>query len=57
MRLKVLKEGVSRREIGRLFQVVGPETEKDREPNEDNLVRGMRRRRVSEDERREREGV
>jgi hypothetical protein len=50
-------EGFWRRESGRVFQVVGPQTEKERGPRVLSLVRGIRRQRGSEAERRERDGV
>ena len=46
-----------RTERGSLFQEVGPETEKARGPKVLSLVRGVRRMRGSEAERRVREGV
>ena len=42
---------------GRSFHVDGPETEKVREPTVENLVLGIWKLRVSEAERRLREGV
>ncbi len=55
--LKVEKVGFCRTERGSLFQESGPETEKARGPKELSLVRGVRRMRGSEAERRVREGV
>ena len=46
-----------RRGRGRSFHVDGPKTEKAREPTVESLVRGIWRLRVSETERRVREGV
>ena len=52
-------ESVSVGEEGeaRSFHVEGPKTEKAREPTVESLVRGIWRLRVSEAERRVREGV
>jgi hypothetical protein len=55
--LKEQSEGFWRSESGRAFQAEGPNTEKEREPKVWSLVRGMRRQRGSQAERREREGV
>ena len=49
--------GVSRRDRGRVFQETAAKEEKEREPTVDSLMRGMRKVRVSEAERRVREGV
>ena len=46
-----------RRGRGRSFHVDGPKTEKAREPTAEILVRGIWRMRISEAERRVREGV
>ena len=51
------REGFCRRVRGRSFHVDGPKTEKAREPIVESLVRGIWRLRVSEAERRVREGV
>ena len=51
------REGFCRRGRGRAFHVDGPKTEKAREPAAERLVRGNWRLRVSEAERRVREGV
>ena len=51
------RDGFCRRGRGRSFHVDGPKTEKAREPTVESLVRGMWRLRVSEAERRVREGV
>ena len=51
------REDFSRRGRGRSFHVDGPKTEKAREPTVESLVRGIWRLRVSEAERRVREGV
>ena len=51
------REGFCRRGRGRSFPVDGPKTEKAREPTVESLVRGIWRLRVSEAERRVREGV
>ena len=51
------REGFCRRGRGRSFYVDGPKTEKAREPTVESLVRGIWRLRVSETERRVREGV
>ena len=51
------REGFERRERGSMFQVDGPWTEKEREPKELSLERGVQRQRGSEAERRERAGV
>ena len=48
--------GIWRTERGKLFQVVGPATEKEREPIV-CFVLGMRSESVSDEERRERDGV
>ena len=55
--LKALIEGIWRTERGKLFQVVGPATEKEREPIVVCFVLGMRSESVSDEERRERDGV
>ena len=55
--LKVSVTGIWRTERGRLFQVVGPATEKEREPVIVCFVLGMRNKCVSDEERRERDGV
>ena len=51
------REGFCRRGSGRPFLVEGPKTEKEQEPAVERLVRGIWRPRVSEAERRVREGV
>ena len=51
------REGFCRRGRGRSFHVDGPKTEKAREPTVYNPVRVIWRLRVSEAERRVREGV
>ena len=51
------REGFCRRGRGRTFHVEGPKTEKAREPTVESLVRGIWRLRVSEAERRVRDGV
>ena len=51
------REGFCRRRRGRSFHDDGPKTEKAREPTVESLVRGIWRLRVSEAERRVREGV
>ena len=51
------REGFCRRKRGSSFHVDGPKTEKAREPTVEGLVRGIWRLRVSEAERRVREGV
>ena len=51
------REGFCRRGRGRSFHVDGPKTEKARDPTMESLVRGICRLRVSEAERRVREGV
>ena len=51
------REGLCRRGRGRSFHVDGPKREKAREPTVESLVRGIWRLRVSEAERRVREGV
>ena len=51
------REGFCRRGRGRAFHVDGPKTEKAREPTVLSLVQGIWRLRVSETERRVREGV
>ena len=51
------REGFWRRGRGRSFHVDGPKTEKAREPTVESLVRGIWSLRVSEAERRVREGV
>ena len=55
--LKLLMAGIWRTERGSLFQVDGPATEKEREPIVMSCVLGMRKESVSDDERRERDGV
>ena len=55
--LKVLMVGIWRTERGILFQVVGAATEKERGPIVVFFVLGMRSESVSDDERRERDGV
>ena len=55
--LKESREFFCRRGRGRSFHVDGPKTEKAREPTAESLVRGIWRLRVSEAERRVREGV
>ena len=50
--LKESREGFCGRGRGRSFPVEGPETEKAREPTVESWVRGIRRLRVSEAERR-----
>ena len=51
------REGFRRRESGRVFQMDGPHAEKERVPKMESLERGVCRRRGSEAERREREGM
>ena len=51
------REGFCQRRRGRLFHDDGPKTEKAREPTVESLVRGIWKLRVSEAERRVREGV
>ena len=51
------RQNYCRRGRGRSFHVDGPKTEKAREPTVESLVRGIWRLRVSEAERRVREGV
>ena len=51
------RQNFCRRGRGRSFHVDGPKTEKAREPTVERLVRGIWRLRVSEAERRVREGV
>ena len=51
------REGFCRRGRGRSFHVDGPKTEKALEPTVKGLVQGIWRLRVSEAERRVREGV
>ena len=55
LHLNESREGFCRRGRGRSFHE--PKTEKAREPTMENLVRGIWRLRVSEAERRVREGV
>ena len=55
--LKVLMVGIWRTERGILFQVVGAATEKERGPIVVCFVLGMRSESVSDEERRERDGV
>ena len=57
LHLNESREGFCRRGRGMLFHVDGPKTEKAREPAVESLVRGIWRLRVSEAERRVREGV
>ena len=57
LHLKESREGFCRRGRGRSFHVEGPKTEKAREPTVESLVQGIWRLRVSETERRVREGV
>ena len=47
--LKEVSVGICRRDWGSLFQAEGPAAEKEREPAVESLVRGILRRRVSED--------
>ena len=49
--------GICRRDWGSLFQAEGPAAEKEREPAVESLVRGILRRRVSEEERSVRDGT
>jgi len=53
----VSQEGLWRREIGRPFQIDGPEIEKERRPMVDWLNLGIRKHKESAAERREREVV
>ena len=55
--LNYSKESFCRRGRGRSFYAEGPNTEKVREPTVESLVRGILRLRISEAERRPREGV
>ena len=55
--LKKPRERFCRRGKGRSFYAEGPKTEKVREPTFESLVRGILRLRISEAERRPREGV
>ena len=55
LHLNESKEGFCRR--GRSFHADGPKTEKAQEPTVESLVRGIWRLRVSEAERRVREGA
>ena len=57
LHLNESREGSCRRGRGRSFHVDGPKTEKGREPTVESQVRGIWRLRVSEAERRVREGV
>ena len=57
LHLNESREGFCRRGRGMPFHVDGPKTEKAREPAVEILVRGIWRLRVSEEERRVREGV
>ena len=55
--LNYSKESFCRRGRGRSFNAEGPKTEQAREPTMESLLRGIWRLRVSEAERRVREGV
>ena len=55
--MKVSVTGIWRTERGRLFQVVGPATEKEREPVVVSFVLGMWNECMSDEERRQRDGV
>ena len=55
--LKVLVVEIWRTERGSLFQDIGPATEKERAPIVVCLTLGMRSESVSDEERRERDGV
>ena len=57
LHLNEYREGFYRRRRARLINVSGPKTEKAREPTMESLVRGIWKLRVSEAERREREGL
>ena len=57
LNLNESRDGFCRGGRGRSFHVDGPKTEKAREPTLESLVRGIWRLRVSEAERRVREGV
>ena len=57
LHLNESRDGFCQRGRGRSFHVDGPKTEKAREPTVESLVRGIWRLRVSEAERRVREGV
>ena len=57
LELKESREGFRRRGREMPFHVEGPKTETVREPTVESLVRGVWRLRVSEAERRVREGV
>ena len=57
LHLNESREGFCRRGRGRSFHVDGPTIEKAREPTVESLVRGIWRLRVSEPDRRVREGV
>ena len=57
LHLNESREGFCRRGRGRSFHTDGPKTEKARELTVESLVRGIWRPRVSEAERRLREGV
>ena len=57
LHLNESRQNFCRRGSGRSFHVDGPKTEKAREPTVERLVLGIWRLRVSEAERRVREGV
>ena len=57
LHLNESSEGFCRRGRGRSFHVDRPKTERAREPTVESLVRGIWRLRLSEAERRVREGV
>ena len=57
LHLNESREGFCRRERGRSFHVDRPKTKKAREPTVESLMRGIWRLRVSDAERRVREGV